>query len=138
VTPRSPGDLESLAGLGNWGWRGIGSIPAAIAGNCVGGRKSWAISHSVLPHQLEDFRRAFSAVLDGIDTCQNGSAHAFCSVRVSGNNTACTVCCLDGSSHFSLTECWATRLAGAPVIVRIQLDDVRASAYLMTHGYDHG
>jgi hypothetical protein len=29
-------------------------------------------------HQFEDFRRAFVAVLDRVDACENRSAHPFC------------------------------------------------------------
>jgi len=131
----SSGDDKSLARLGNRGWRWICAVPAAIPGNSIGCCESRAISHTVFPHQLEDFRRAFSAMLDGVNACQNGPAHAFRGVCVSGNNSACAVRGLDGSSHFSFAECRMTRLAGAPVVVRIQLDDIGAGAHLVVNCY---
>src|SRR5262249_50731826 len=105
-----------------------------IAGDCIGGCQCGAVRHTVLPHQFEDFGSAFSSMLDGVRAGQNRAAHPLGRIRMSSYEPTSAVCRFDCGAHLRLAESWTARLAGPPVIVGIQLDEVRAGTDLMSDG----
>ena len=52
-------------------------LPAAILFDRVAGRDRRAKSDATFLHEFEDFRRAFVAVFDRIDACENRAPHSF-------------------------------------------------------------
>ena len=81
-------------------------------------------------HQPEDLRGAAIAMLDRVDSGEDGIAHAVGRLGVSGDEAAGGVGGLGRGAHLLHREGRPAVLAGAPAIVGIEFDDVGAAADL--------
>src|SRR5579864_3623189 len=128
---RTAGRRESGTRLSNGlGWR-IVSVPTLVVRNCIGGGQGGTVRHAVSAHESEDLWSSFAAMFDSVNACENRAAHALGRVGMSGDDAAGAVSGLDGGLHLGLSEGGPTGLTRSPVVVRVQLDHIRARADLV-------
>ena len=109
-------------------------VPAAIAGDRIGGGEGRAIAGAMLLHQAEDLRRAGIAMLDRVGAGEDRAAHPFRGAGMDGDLAAGGMGGLDRHLHLVEREGRPARLARPPAIIAVELHPVGAGADLAADG----
>ena len=107
-------------------------LPSAILQDRILGGNRWTKGDLVFFHQAEDFRRAFIAMLDRVDTTENRAAHSFGRGRVGGNRATGIMCGFDAAA---ISSCEKVVREGSPApraIIDVKLYPIGAFAHLLS------